>query len=271
MAAISRRNLLKSALIGAAGGVALGAFADLDTHLIKLERHTLYLRNWQADGFRVALLADVHVNDPEAARIAAKAAQMAVDEKPDLIVMAGDFVNSSGRVILDHIGPAFVPVSDCSIPSIAVMGNHDYWTAVPNKVIRTVHRDTNLRMLRNESVEVQGVLVTGLDDGIGGVPDYDLKGTAGHPSHLVAFHEPDFVDRFRAKAAIVLSGHSHGGQVCLPGGIPIGTSYGGRKYVSGFFDLPKAGLYVSRGIGTSGPDFRLFCPPEVTLLTLRSA
>jgi hypothetical protein len=91
------------------------------------------------------------------------------------------------------------------------------------------------------------------------------------PSLIALMHEPDFVSILPKKVCLQLSGHSHGGQMCLPMGVPIHLPRGGRLYVQGFYPHAPVPLYVTRGIGTTGLDFRTFCPPEVSILTLRGA
>jgi len=104
------------------------------------------------------------------------------------------------------------------------------------------------------------------------VPD-SICGIAHEPIILLC-HAPDYVDHILTRPAgkavgLVLSGHTHGGQVRLPllGAMELPEL--GHKYVQGWFRLGSLQLYVNRGIGTVGVPFRLDCPPEITLLTLR--
>ncbi len=90
-------------------------------------------------------------------------------------------------------------------------------------------------------------------------------------SLLVLFHEPDYVKITPTNVSLQLSGHSHGGQICLPGGRPLHTPYGANTYYAGYYANAPVPLFVTRGVGTIGPKLRLFCPPEVTILTLRTA
>ena len=85
---------------------------------------------------------------------------------------------------------------------------------------------------------------------------------------IALWHEPDVVDHLPKGAALMLSGHSHGGQFTFPGGYTPMHTLNGRKYVRGFFPHAPTPLYVSRGIGTTGPPSRLNCAPEVSLLEL---
>ena len=272
MQPVSRRTILKCAGAGALGACAMGAYADFGSRWIEIVRKEIRLPRWDADGFKIAFFADIHANDDEAAALAAEACRIAVESKPDLVVFGGDFVNSSGTIILTNFGPAFAPLSELACPCVAVMGNHDYATTSPADVMRAVRRHTSLQLLRNQVVDVQGVSVVGLDDGIFGASNYHfLTQQRLSKSTLIVLHEPDFVTGIPIPASLMISGHSHGGQICLPFGIPVHTPYGARKYISGYFPDAKIPLYVNRGIGVTGPLFRLFCRPEVTIFTLRSA
>jgi hypothetical protein len=235
---------------------------------LKVVRRTLHLPRWDADGFRVVQISDVHVNNSGLLEVAKQAAQVAAAEKPDLVVFTGDFVNDATPDCLANIVPAFEPLRDVKCPCLAIPGNHEYKSKGPEKIFAEVAK-TRMRLLRNESVEVDGVTVTGLDDAIFG--DCDPTAVpAGRRSNLVLLHEPDAVRDVPNHASLVLSGHSHGGEVCFPGGTPIFTPQWSRRYKAGYYNRPEVPLYVSRGTATLGPA-RVHCPPEVNILTLRGA
>jgi predicted MPP superfamily phosphohydrolase len=148
----------------------------------------------------------------------------------------------------------------------ATLGNHDY--NAPERVV-DAFREGPIRLLRNETVDIGGVLLAGLDDAIARRhrPD-ELPNADRSESLLVALHEPDFVSDLPSHVGLMLSGHSHGGQVRLPLMGAIHTPYGARRYIEGVYQPAEVPLFVSRGIGTVGPDLRLYCPPEVAILTL---
>jgi predicted MPP superfamily phosphohydrolase len=256
---------------GAIGTVALSGYAEQAAYDLRVERRTLRLPQWDADGFRVAMLADVHVNFAQAAERTRQAVELALNEKPDLFAVVGDFVNSGSPQVLRFLIEAFDRVHSARCPCLAVLGNHDYWVWDPTDVADAV-RTAGFTLLRNEAVELDGVTVAGLDDALMHRARYEfLREGAFSPSLLTLLHEPDFVDQVPKNASLQLSGHSHGGQMCLPLGIPVHLPKGGRKYPQGYYpDAPRP-LYVTRGVGTTGLDFRTFCPPEVTVLTLTGA
>lgn len=268
---MTRRALLRAGFAGVACSAGTMGYADRSAHHLVLERHTLALPRWDADGFRIVVLSDVHVNTDTAMRRARAASELALAEKPDLVVVTGDFVNTSRSYAIEFIRQSFEPLEGAPFPCVAVLGNHDYWTEQPRKVVDAVSRGP-LKLLRNERFETQGVMVAGIDDAIAGRHRPDMV-DEGHWSGSVVslLHEPDYVRTMSSKVSLQISGHSHGGQVCLPFGIPVHTPVGAKEYTAGFYPDAPVPLYVTRGVGTIGVDLRMFCAPEVSVLTLVGA
>lgn len=266
-----RRPTRREVLAGAAAGLlGVGAFQAGSADRIQVERHHLRLPRWDADGFRLAVIGDIHVNTPRDMGRAQTAVRLAIAEHPDLVAIVGDFVNA----FHDHTaGLVERSLEDLAgTPSVAIPGNHDYWVAHPEAWIRTLSRNQPFRMLRNETFEVGGVTVFGADDPLIGYDRYgELRLERASRSTLVLMHEPDYVRRVPRFASLLLGGHSHGGQICLPFGIPVALPPGARTYVAGFYPAAPVPVYVTRGVGLSRHPFRLFCPPEVSILTLSSA
>ncbi len=272
---ISRRRLLKTGAGATAclGGYLFGNQADQ----LRIERNTLRLPNFQHQGIRVALVADLHANEPISAARAQRALRMAIEENPDVILMAGDYLDYPTAESLQNLSHALLPLTDTSIPCLATFGNHDYCIRSGGKIDRqlpeqifSIFTRMRVQLLRNQVQEVQGVPFWGIDDALVGLDRYDLF-TSGLPQSVVAIlHEPDAVDRLPKGVSLMLAGHSHGGQVCLPGGIPMHVPAGARRYISGFYPRASTPLYVTRGVG-SKRHIRVCCAPEVSLLELQSA
>ncbi len=271
MAKITRRNLLGAMASGLLAGASGAAYSQGCADDLRVESKVLRLPKWGASGFRCAVLGDLHMNSPREAERATRALELVGKHKPDALFLVGDFVDGSGPRILPNIKSVLRAVGDLDCPTFAVMGNHDYWTPQPDRVIEEL-RSCPLRLLRNETAVVQGVSIIGVDDSIARRDRYDFfPVTSIAESSIALLHEPDSVKNMPEHVALQLSGHSHGGQICLPMGVPVHTPYGARDYIEGFYPLARVPLYVTRGVGTTGPNFRLFCPPEVSLLTLEAA
>lgn len=266
---LSRRKLLKrGAVLVAASAAPIGM---LSTNWLHFERRTLRLPRWDADGFKVAFLSDFHADQPVLRDLTRDALKMALSEPVDAVLLGGDFLTYRRSEGVRYLREALAPLADVAAPVFAVFGNHDYWCGVYPRVAEVLDR-YGVRLLRNETVEVGGVTLAGLDDGLMGYQDPSFL-MRGHfsKSLLALFHEPDFVEGLPSHVSLQLSGHSHGGQVCLPGGIPIFTPAGARRYVAGYYDRTSVPLFVSRGVGTTGRHLRTYCRPEAHVFTLRSA
>lgn len=271
MRKITRREALG---IGVAGIASAGFYQFGSASRIKLEHHTLQLPRWSADGFRIGLMTDLHIDSESKYRRAIEAWNMAVRERPDVIVLGGDYVSEPTATAHALTTKALAHFSRDSIPTYGILGNHDYWAGSSGESIPMLQNSlesAHSTLLRNEIVDIGGVTICGIDDGLVNRDRHDVLGPSHDKNVVCVFHEPDFVDRIDPRASVMLAGHSHGGQVCLPFGKPLHTPRGARTYIAGWYDLDPVPLFVSRGVGTIGPDRRLFCPPEVTILTLQSA
>ncbi len=257
-------------MAGAFAGLGIAGMGDLGSREIVIERHELKLPKWDAEGMKIAVLADLHLRDSAAAERARRAHEMAVAEKPDLIVNVGDFVSVFEAPHRKFLAHCLEPLHEAKCPCVGILGNHDFASNYPRLVAEGIMAASPMRILMNELIDVQGVSISGLTDCLIGIPDWNVpRSRLTSRSFLSLVHEPDYVESNPQSVSLQISGHSHGGQICLPGGIPLHTPYGSRKFVAGFYPDAEVPLYVSRGIGTSGPKWRIFCPPELTLLTLR--
>lgn len=221
------------------------------------------------EGFRIGLVADPHISEESSVGLLREALGLLLDEKPDIIVFAGDLVNYWKPGVEDLVLEALEPMLDYAGPSIAVPGNHDYYGG-DAEFLRPLYSVVGTRLLRNECWRHGGVNWVGVDsacedkaDAMRAFSNVDFQDPV-----VVLWHEPDVVDTLPPCADLMLSGHSHGGQFVTPWGWPPMTSTLGKKYLRGFYPLAPVPLYVSRGVGTTGPPARLFCPAEVTILTL---
>jgi hypothetical protein len=237
-------------------------------------RYTLPIPGLPAEleGFRIAQISDLHlrpfwssVYDDLIARIQSKA--------PDAIFMTGDFVNNKRNH--DREAPfAHRLVSQLSAPYgvFGVLGNHDRY-GLPAKL-----EGTGITLLdaRRQVLEVHGAALELI-----GLPGVDRKDVtpqvlASFPPkqpgvpRIVLSHFPDVLTKAEPlEPDIYFAGHTHGGQVCLPGGIPIIRHDSlPRKLGKGVHKIKGTWLVVSRGIGFTGISVRLFCPSEVVEVVL---
>ncbi len=294
-AVIGRRQALKRLFWGAvaAGGALYSWTWAVSAYRPRWSRPTLPLPALPTafDGIRVAQLTDLHVGPFLSAEYLRGWVERVMRERPDLIVLTGDFVTASP----DYAAGCADALAGLAAPLgvWACLGNHDHWadantvTAALEAIGVTVLRNRSGFIDRNgERLWIVGVedLWSGLADPATAFRDvptgapaiYLLHNPDGWPDggHFGTHPEQVPADPDCGAPMLTLSGHTHGGQICLPlvGALtrPI-SRLPPAVILGGLFsaDAGRRRLWVSRGLGSAGIPCRLFCPPEVTLLTLR--
>ncbi len=288
---LSRRTFLQGGLCGAAG-LALYA-GEIERHWIEITRHEVALRGLPAafDGMRIAQISDIHMDDFTEPVFLRHAIQLVNREKPDAVFMTGDFVTAmlAEKRIPRHFDretaaqcAGILTGLECKA-QYAVLGNHDH--SVGAHQVTSALESSGITVLRNTCTAIERgggrFWLAGVEDPLAGHAQPELAIPASIrnlPNEPVIFlcHGPDFADNLLQEPAgqavdLMLSGHSHGGQVRLPFIGALVLPPFGRKYVEGFFNFGRLQLYVNRGLGTIGLPFRFDCPPEITIFTLRTA
>jgi predicted MPP superfamily phosphohydrolase len=219
------------------------------------------------DGLRLGLITDVHHSTTNPAADVTRAVERLREADPDLVVLGGDYVTYGNRAFVQPVAELLAPLANTRHGSFAVLGNHDDDKDMPAALAArgfTVLKDQRTTVsIRGESVDVAGIRFwTRRVQDIAHV----LKGT-GLNTILLAHDPRRLNEASRLDVPLVLSGHTHGGQVLLPG---VGA-VAGRKFpvLAGEASRENTSLFVSRGVGTVYIPVRLNCPPEVVVLTLR--
>ncbi len=274
--ALGRRNAIRL-LTGAAAGCLINGMwyepgsLSVTRRDVRCERLPSGL-----EGLRIGLLADFHYRPDDDAALIGKVVSKVREEKLDLVLLTGDFVDSDPAVLsplMEHLGRI-----TATHGVFAVMGNHDGWNTGVHAMKRgfeaagisfLVNRHS-LLSIRGETLAVAGTDFVWL-----GKPDpvRTLRGVSKDTPVIAMVHEPDYFDVMAAQRDILLqvSGHTHGGQCRVPllGYAPVKVEHG-RKYEYGGYSRGGSNLFVTRGVGTTGPRVRFACPPELAVLTLRS-
>ena len=268
---LTRRAVLKGVLAGAAG-VAGGAAAygiGYERHHLGVTEAALPVQGLPAalNGVRIALLTDIHHSELVGADDVTAAVNLALSLKPDLIVLGGDYVSFADRKFVEPVAELLAPLH-APHGVFAILGNHDeekdMAPALARRGFRVLKDDRARVSLRGEALQLVGIRFwTRRPEQI-----QPLVKNSGDSVILLA-HDP----RRLSEAAMfnvpaVLSGHTHGGQVVIPGigalakaRFPVLEGLGRKAYTS---------IFVSRGIGTVYVPVRINCPPEVALVTLTS-
>ena len=225
------------------------------------------------DGLKVAQLSDIHLGlSTPAARVRA-AIEAVNDAQVDLVALTGDYVTHSLRPI-----PLISKLlSGLRAPVCAVLGNHDHW--VDAHGVAGHLRRVGCRVLRNEHARVMlrgaPLTVIGIDDERSGNHDVAaaFHGAPQTGSRLVLTHTPPTVRHLPPNAGLLcLTGHTHGGQIKLPGITRHLLHRAGQPYERGMHEVNGNFVYVNRGLGygMGGAALRFGSPPEVSYFTLRT-
>ncbi|HET9088578.1 MAG TPA: metallophosphoesterase [Acidobacteriaceae bacterium] len=280
---LTRRRFLQ---LAGASSVGLLAYAgEFERHHLEITHRTVRLARLSPalDGLRIAHLSDFHYEQYTEPYFIREVVAQVNRQTPDLVLMTGDFISegpASDWRDAEMSFPCAETLSGIQCPQRwCVLGNHDA-TVGPDIVTQALNSHGH-PVLANAHVPFERngarLWLAGVKDVGVSAPDLNLAAPRGlqtpdEPVILMA-HEPDYADRVIQHGGVdlMLSGHTHGGQIRVP---MIGALYLpklGRKYVEGHFSLGNGlQLYVNRGIGSVGVPFRFYCRPELTMITLRT-
>ena len=258
--------MLATAVGGLTGAVSYGT--AYERHRLGVTEATLPVSGLSPalEGLRIALLTDIHHSTIVPAEDVTRAVELALSTNPDLVVLGGDYVTFGDR---DYVEPVAELLSPLRAPNgvFAILGNHDDDREMPAALARkgiTVLKDQRTRVvIRGDGLELAGIRFwTRRPADIARV----LKGAAD--SVLLLAHDPRrLVEAAALNVPAVLSGHTHGGQVVMPG---VGALARARfPILEGLGRRENSSIFVSRGVGTVYVPIRINCPPEVALVTLQ--
>ena len=234
-------------------------------------------------GFRIVQLSDIHLDEFTEPVFLEYIIHRINDLSPDLVVVTGDFITRGSLTFIASRHAAHrcaELLATLKAPqTYTILGNHDVSVSAP--LVIDALRSAGVPILVNQYVPIERagsrIWLCGADDAGTSHPDLDLTIPQKPDGPVILMvHEPDYADTVvqhpRGQLVdLMLSGHSHGGQVRMPFYGPLILPPMGQKYVMGNFRLGQMQLYVNRGIGAVGLPFRFACPPEITVLTLQPA
>ena len=251
--------------------VARSAFNE--PFMLTVEHHQIYLRRLPKtfEGFRIVHLSDFHHSAFTSREQIERAVDAANRLQPDIIALTGDYIS--------HERQFAAPCAEllgrlrARYGVFAVLGNHDHWTDA--SLITDLFRAEGITVLINQGMRFEqrgeAFWLAGVDDTMVGLEDLPLAlaGSLDNEMKLLLAHNPIILRRAaRSGVDLVLSGHTHGGQVTLrsersASGRPR------RRLLRGLGSQGETQIYVTRGLGTVVLPVRYGCPPEVSLLELR--
>lgn len=284
---ITRRRFL------AGGACALGSLAaysgEFERHRIDVTPSEVFLSGLpQAfEGYRIAQISDIHMDEFTEPFFVRDVVNRINSLNPDAVFLTGDFVTAELAPRKFAIGAAWQCAGlldglTCR-RRYAVLGNHD--VAIGTKPVSEALTAHGIIVLGNSYLPLERagsrIWLAGLSDPLEGLPNPEAAIPASirnipHEPVILLCHAPDYVDDLLKlpsgqAVALMVCGHTHGGQIRLPFIGPLVLPELGHKYVEGWFRFGQLQLHVNRGIGTVGIPFRFDCPPEISLLRLRSA
>ena len=277
---MSRRALLQGGVSGILAAAGLSAFEIYQARYVnpyspRLERHDLILPRGGDGlaGLKIGFITDTHVGPFIAIRDLERAIDLVRAEAPDLILLGGDYISESPRYAPETASVLAGLLSDTPLGGYAVIGNHDL--AVSRTRVQEALATVGIPLLRNQTTIISfagsELAIAGIDETLLGDPrpaETIRQAPPGVPV-LALWHEPQFAEQAAALGAFAqLSGHTHGGQIRIPGIGPVGLPVHGKRHVIGAGLAGSMPIYTSRGVGVYRPPARFNCPPEATLITL---
>lgn len=279
---IRSHTFLKLATSAFMGAVALATggwmyASKLEPGWLEITSHSLILPRLHPafDNYRIIQISDIHMETWMTRKRLADVVKIANKLRGNLIAITGDFVTDlharTPADLVDNLSKLKAPDG-----VFAVLGNHDYWTNV--RSIRQVLELSGITELSNATHTFER---NGANLHLAGVDDYwenkarlrdVLAQLPKEGAAILLAHEPDYaaISAKSGRFDLQLSGHTHGGQVVLPGIGPIVLPMYGRKFPKGLYQVDDMLLYTNRGLGTARPQLRFNCRPEIAMITLHA-
>jgi uncharacterized protein len=240
----------------------------LNYQVIELPRAHRHL-----NGLSIAFVTDVHVGPHFPALALEPIIRMLEETRADIVLFGGDYISESPRYLSEVQEPLRRMAATARIGAWGMLGNHDI--ANIRERVMAMFEPTGIRILINESVEIEtgsgSLWLVGVDDALLGSARLKtaFSGVPADAPRIAMWHEPDYAEMVEPFGPLLLlSGHTHGGQVRLPVLGPVATPKLGKRYISGRYEFGEMTLFVSNGIGVYRPPVRFNCPPEVVVFTL---
>lgn len=264
------------ALVAVAGAVVYARW--IEPRWLQLRHRRIHVRGLpQAlEGLRMGLLTDLHAGEESHYRLIRRAVGMLNRERPDIVALTGDFAADDAQgfdEVLDALDGLRAPLGVYAVP-----GNHDYvvgidlWREAMERHPFIQDLTNQYRLLKHGAVRL---CVAGVDDYYEGSPRLRLPPPDQRDFTLLLAHSPDEAERVRRAydaVNLIVSGHTHGGQVRLPFlPAPINSAERSDLYEEGLRRRPWTQVYTSRGLGTVHLPLRFFARPEVAVLELTGA
>lgn len=281
MKKLLKRILLVFAIILALLASVAAYSYFIEPNRLVIHQEDLQIPHWNTklDGFKIVAISDIHggSNDVTKEKIRALV-ELTNAQKPDLIVLLGDYVSQKEGKSSELKMPMEVVADnlqgfEAKYGVYAIIGNHDWW--YDEKKVRAEMERIGIKVLENE---VESIQVRGETVWLWGIEDYwkkrqvptDVLGKIPNKENIIAMtHNPDSLLKTPSEISLMLAGHSHGGQVNFPfyGAIAFVND---PRFMADEAVVDEKHIFVTTGVGCSGPQIRFGVPPEIAVLQLFS-
>ncbi len=278
------KRIFRGILIGVV--ILLVVVIFLGIYSLKIEPSLLISKDYelnsnQVEGtetVKVVQFSDVHLGEFYSLEQLEKVVEKINAKNPDIIVFTGDLIDNASQYDEIHKVSEVLSKLEGKLGKYAVYGNHDYGGGA-ERFYENIMEESGFKVLVNESETLnlnnnKKFNISGVDDVLLGGPQVEatMKNVGEDSYNLMLMHEPDYIDNFKEYPLdLVLSGHSHGGQVYIPFyGTLIDTTYA-EKYSRGFYDIDNergSKLYVNTGIGNTKLPVRFGNIPNISVFEI---
>ena len=272
---VGRRRFLRRLGLTAVVGGGFGAYSLYgEPDDVVVANVDVHITGWPATaaGMRIGQISDLHCDCDHAVERTKYAVALLLAQKPHVVAITGDYITIGLEHWVTASAQALAPLTSVPGGAVAILGNHDWWSGKHLRIAQELSR-VGITVLSNDAKPIphaDGAWFVGLDDRM--VKKHDpIRALAGVPADAIKIllvHEPDYADEAPPGFVLQLSGHSHGGQVRIPGLPPLIVPPFSSHYPEGLRQGPHHQVYTTRGVGMINPQIRLFCRPEVAVLRI---
>lgn len=253
------------------GMLCLGYARWIEPYRLQVKRYVVEAKPSSTQTIRVAFLSDFHAGNNKKSEFYQKMVERVLVEKPDVILLGGDFVEGERDSIKDLTG---LQRLQAPLGVFSILGNHDF---IDHPQTVQKHLDEwKVEDATNQSISLKTespIELVALEDNWFGQPNLDLLKEEKKITRILLIHEPDeLLEVEEGNADIIFIGHTHGGQVRLPG---IGAlaplpQIVPRSYDRGLLQWKGMPVIISQGIGESGFGIRFFRRPQIVIVDLKA-
>lgn len=213
---------------------------------------------------KIVFVSDFHIAKNETKRLR-KIVKLINNQNPDLVLSGGDYIKGHDGKNTLSIEEQAKELKNTKAPIISVLGNHDGW--YDKERVKKTLEENGITVLENSGTKFGNIFISGVEDLQTGFPDVSLalKNTEG-PTILLS-HSPDIYYDVKERIELILAGHVHGGQVCIPfwGAVTVPSVYG-TKFAGGLINETGNKMIITKGLGTSILPLRFCSIPEIVVI-----